>query len=530
MSAKKKRKAVGSVSRKSSPNRHRAYVTRHLAQQEKLFRAYSKKLKEAEKKFQTVFDHSAVGITVTDSKEKIIQCNPFILQLLGMEKSDLIGKPVKNIYPAEEWNRIRVYNIHHHGVRRHFETKVISRHGRLIDVTIAFRVLTDTRGKGVGSIGFIRDISERKKLERIRQEFVGVISHELRTPLVPMKEGVSQVLEGLFGEINDDQREYLTIVYNETNRLKRIIDDLLDIFKFEIDKYPMKKDLVDMKSLIKGVVATFSPQAQAKGLTIKMEIPQHPILLYADRDRINQVLANLLSNAVKFAEKGSIKVSAAIKRRTVECHVVDTGEGMAKKHVALLFTKFQQFRKSVNPEERGSGLGLVICKNIIELHKGKIWAKSSVKKGTTLSFTLPLYSSRALFKELIADNLKDAIEDDSSFSIIAFGIRGVNGIVRTIGKDKVASVIETLELLIRNILRRSKDLSLRYRGNILTILPNTANDGASAVAERINTAFNEYSAQMELVVPITLSWRVVNFPADADTVETLFKKIDSTVH
>lgn len=475
---------------------------------------------------RAVFDHAAVGITITDRKENVVRCNPFLVQLLGMEQSDIVGKPVKNLYPAFEWHRIRTHHIRQLGLKHHFETKVINSHGRLIDVSVAASVLKDSKGRVVGSIGFIRDMSEQKKLERIRKEFVGVIAHELRTPLVPMREGISQVLEGLLGDINKRQREYLTIVFHEVDRLKRIIDDLLDIFKFEIDKTPMAKDLIDFNSLVKEAYATFAPRARAKGLRLRIKIPDQSIMLYADADRIRQVFANLIGNALKFTKKGTCAITVEVKKRTIDCAVTDTGEGIAKKDVALLFKKFQKFKQPATIEERGTGLGLALCKNIVELHQGTIGVKSAVGKGTTVSFTLPRSSPQALFQELIADNLKDAVQCDSSFSIVVFGLQHGAALLRTIGKDKTASALGTLELLVRNIVRRSKDAAIRYRQSILTILPDTSTEGARVVAERISTAFDEYRAPMELTAPVRLSWKIVNFPADADTVKTLFEKIE----
>jgi len=516
---------IGIVSLRDLAKHQEEHLQSRLKEQEKMLLEQFKTIKESEARFRTVFDYSAVGITMTDSNENIIMCNPFVLQLLGMEKEDLIGKQVKEIYPPHEWKIIRAQHFRQIGGKHHFETRVINKQGKLLDVSIAISVLKDANGEVLGSIGFMRDITEHKKLERIRQEFVGVVSHELRTPLVPIREGVSQVLDGVFGEINKDQREYLTIVFHEINRLKRIIDDLLDIFKFEIDKIPMRKELIDINGVVKEIVTTFTPKMRVKGLDLKLQAPRRPVMLYADRDRIVQVFSNLLGNALKFTSQGGIRISIEEKQDAVECTVTDTGVGMSKANLAVLFQKFQQFRKASSQEEKGTGLGLVICKEIINLHKGTIWATSALRKGTTFHFRLPRYSPSALFKELMTDNLKAAIEQDSTFSVLLIDVEGIEKVQEAAGFEKARSLIATTELLVKNILRRSKDTAIRFDQSVLVMLPQTDKEGAVAVAGRTDKAFGEYVQRSELDASTALKWKIANFPDDGETIEELFDKI-----
>lgn len=347
-------------------------------------------LRKSEKKFRTIFQNSPLAITLVDRREHIIAWNYSLEQLLGFKKSELSNMPVRKLYPPSEWRRIRTQKIRKLGKRHHIETKVINKEGGLIDVDISINVLKDTRGELLGAIGIMRDITEHKKLGELRDKFVAV-SHELRTPLVPIKEGISQVLDGLHGDTTKKQRKFLSVALIEVNRLKRIIDDLLDLFKIESGEVVIRKQTIDMAPLVKRVMLTFSPEARHKGLKLKARFSQKTIYAHTDKDKIVQVLSNLVSNAVKFTERGSVEIGVKVKGAMIECSVSDTGVGIETGDVANLFKKFTQVGRLGGSSEGGTGLGLSICKEIVELVNGKIWVESRYGKGSIFKFTIPLY-------------------------------------------------------------------------------------------------------------------------------------------
>jgi signal transduction histidine kinase len=232
---------------------------------------------------------------------------------------------------------------------------------------------------------------ELRELDKLKSDFINTVSHELRTPLTTIREAISQVLDGILGETTPQQREFLSLSLEDADRLKRIIDDLLDVAKLEAGKFTIVRGEVDIAELTKRVIAGFEPKAKSKNLEIKERFLNEKALAYVDRDSIIRVFTNLIGNAIKFTDKGCIEVSVIDKNEWVECAVSDTGRGISEEDLAKVFGKFQQFGRTDGPGEKGTGLGLSICKSIVELNQGKIWVDSSLNQGTKFSFTLPKF-------------------------------------------------------------------------------------------------------------------------------------------
>lgn len=230
---------------------------------------------------------------------------------------------------------------------------------------------------------------ELRELDNLKTEFLNAVSHELRTPLATIREVIAQTLEGLLGETSPRQKEFLAICLENVNRLRRMIDDLLDVSKLESGKYKMTREEVDIVEIARGVVTAFYPKSRSANLELRENFLKEKAIAYADRDSIIQVFTNLIGNAFKFTDKGFIEVSVKDDARQVECSVSDTGRGIAEEDLSKVFGKFQQFGSKNSRGEKGTGLGLSISKNIIELHHGKIWVESALSKGTRFTFTIP---------------------------------------------------------------------------------------------------------------------------------------------
>lgn len=228
-----------------------------------------------------------------------------------------------------------------------------------------------------------------RELDKLKSDFISTVSHELRTPLTIIKESVSQVLDGIHGRINQAQKDFLSICLEDIDRLKRIVDDLLDMSKLEAGKFSITRAEVDIAGLARRVIASFALQARIKNLALKENIAAQKAIAYADKDSVIRVFTNLIGNALKFTGKGQIEISVADMDGRVECSVSDTGRGISDEDLPKVFGKFQQFGRVDGPGEKGTGLGLSICKSIIELNHGKIWVESSLNKGTKFIFTLP---------------------------------------------------------------------------------------------------------------------------------------------
>ncbi len=235
----------------------------------------------------------------------------------------------------------------------------------------------------------VEDITERKRLENMKDEFVSTVSHELRTPLSIMREGLSQVLEGMHGKVNPEQKHLLSISLSGIDRITRIVNNLLDLSKIESGRIELKIEPVDFIEVAKSVGAVLEPVAENKKLKIKYNFSQKKIEAAADKDRITEVFLNLINNAIKFTDKGHIQINIADRGDSIESSIADTGIGISEEDRPKLFTKFEQFGRPAVPVEKGIGLGLVICKGIVELHGGKIRIDSELGKGTRITFTVP---------------------------------------------------------------------------------------------------------------------------------------------
>jgi PAS domain S-box-containing protein len=242
------------------------------------------------------------------------------------------------------------------------------------------------------------------KFNDLKDEFVSIASHELRTPLSIISGAVKLLIDEIPGKIVSGQKEILDMAMRNLNRLARIVDSLLNISKIESGKAELCRTDADICRLITETVGEYSQQAGKKHINLSCQLPGHPVILYADADRIKEVIANLLSNSLKFTpDGGSINVFCEDRNDEAFVCVKDTGRGVAKNDIPRMFEKFTQFDRRVGPGEKGTGLGLAICRGLVNLHNGKIWAESDTGSGMKVSFTIPHLSAEDVFTE-IADN------------------------------------------------------------------------------------------------------------------------------
>jgi signal transduction histidine kinase len=241
-----------------------------------------------------------------------------------------------------------------------------------------------------GVVIVMRDVTSQKEIERTKSNFLSVVSHELRTPLHSIKGFVDIILMGKTGEINDLQRDFLTTVKEATTNLQRMIDDLLEFSRMEAGQIKLKPDMISIYDVAEKVIEQLRPLAQEGKLTLTNAIAEDIALVEADALRIEQVLTNLLSNAIKFTPaQGSVAVSALEMGEYVRIAVQDTGIGIPEGEQAKIFQRFYQVDSGATRAYRGAGLGLTICKFIVEYHHGRIWVESKPDQGSTFYFLLP---------------------------------------------------------------------------------------------------------------------------------------------
>lgn len=228
-----------------------------------------------------------------------------------------------------------------------------------------------------------------KELDRLKSDFLSTVSHELRTPIAIMREGVSLCMDEGVGTLNAVQAKLLSDTLSSIDRLNRLVTDLLDLSRIEEGKLRLRKSVFDICQVAKHMVEAYRGQAEKKHIRLKLELPNRPVKLFADEDKVMQIFNNLLSNAMRFTnEDGAIAIRIADKEAAVQCTVQDTGVGISEENAKKLFSKFEQVGRVHGPGYKGTGLGLAICKGLVQKHGGRIWVESKIGKGSKFIFEL----------------------------------------------------------------------------------------------------------------------------------------------
>lgn len=241
---------------------------------------------------------------------------------------------------------------------------------------------------GFSLLLFLRDITEEKKVETIKKDFVANVSHELRTPLASIK-GYSETL--LDGGMEDPAtaRDFLRVIDRHATRMARLIDDLLILSRLESHQMTIVAEPLDVRELVLTTAKGFEKQAQDKGVSLSLDVPEGLPKALGDRDRLEQVVVNLLDNAIKYTPSGgSVKIGASPEGAEVIVHIADTGLGIPPEDISRIFERFYRVDKARSRELGGTGLGLAIVKHIIQGHNGRLNVESAPGKGSTFSFSL----------------------------------------------------------------------------------------------------------------------------------------------
>jgi len=232
---------------------------------------------------------------------------------------------------------------------------------------------------------------ELDKASKVQADFSAMIVHDLRSPLSTVISIAEMMGDGLLGDLNDDQKNWTDRIKKNATGLVELVSDFLDVSKLESGRIELTRASTDVTGLLRNMVENFGPLARSKNIVLSCEADPLPAV-QADSRRLDQILNNLVSNALKFTgEGGSIQLHARHDQRNgIVVRVQDTGVGISRDEIANLFQKYQQSTSGKTSEHKGTGLGLVISKMIVEAHGGKIWVESEEGKGTTFIFTLPV--------------------------------------------------------------------------------------------------------------------------------------------
>ena len=256
-------------------------------------------------------------------------------------------------------------------------------------VAFAAIIVSERLGKSYDEIK--RKNIQLKKLDELKTTFLNVTSHELRTPMTTIKGYMQLLLKQGFGELNEEQKKSLDVVLRNTNRLDRLVQDILDTSLLESGSMKFSLEKTDMNQLMKEVAETLQPSAEIKGITITMDTEDDIPELVIDRDRIKQVCNDLVNNAIKFSPDGSvINVRAKKQEEKVLVEIQDHGKGISRDKQQKVFEPFYQIDSGMDRSFGGTGLGLFISRGIVLSHDGKIWVESEKGKGSIFRFMLPI--------------------------------------------------------------------------------------------------------------------------------------------
>ncbi|MEO0377513.1 MAG: ATP-binding protein, partial [Cyanobacteria bacterium P01_A01_bin.17] len=254
------------------------------------------------------------------------------------------------------------------------------------------------RGEVVGAVITFRDISDRQVMERLKDEFISIVSHELRTPLTSIHGSLQMMASGMLSTQPEKSQRLLKIAAASTNRLVRLINDILDVERIESGHVRMALQICNAAELMTQAANTM--QGMADNMDVSLSVTPLTVDLWADPDRILQTFTNLLSNAIKFSDAGStVWLNAEFTELQqegapswVRFSVKDQGRGIPDDKIDLIFERFQQVDSSDTRNYEGTGLGLAICRSVVQQHGGQIWVESQFGQGSTFYFTIPEYS------------------------------------------------------------------------------------------------------------------------------------------
>jgi PAS domain S-box-containing protein len=349
-----------------------------------------KRAQETSLRLASIVESSDDAIIGWSPDLRITSWNPGAERMYGYAAEEALGQPFPMLVPADRRHEIEgfVERLRRGEHLQGQETVWLRKDGRPIDVSLTISATRDEADRLTGFSTIARDVTERKAIERLKDEFLATVSHELRTPLSAIRGHIELVLDGDAGPVTELQRQFLDIATQSTDRLGALINDLLDMEKIEAGKMQIRQEPVDLAVVLHGVVSTFRHEAERKGLGFRAEIADRLVVI-GDQDRLIQVFANLVSNAIKYTPRGEIGVEAARRAGRVVVAVHDTGIGIAAEDRPQLFSKFFRSQDRAVRAAGGTGLGLVIAKGIVERHGGTIEVESEKGAGTRFTVTLP---------------------------------------------------------------------------------------------------------------------------------------------
>jgi PAS domain S-box-containing protein len=361
-------------------------IADELASANAALQAEARERTRAEEDRNRFFDLSLDLLVIAGTDGRVQQVSPAWEKTLGWTVEELKERRDELVHPEDrELTRQEVQRLRLGGTAVDFENRHAVKAGGWR--WLSWRAVSVPE-KGL-IYGVARDISERKRVEQMKTDFISVVSHELRTPLTSIRGALGLVAGGVAGELPEKVRGLVDIAAKNSERLARLVNDILDVEKIESGQMGFRLVPQDLAALVEQAVVANQTYGQPYGISLRL-VEAERALVRVDADRMQQVLSNLLSNAVKFSPRGAVvEVGVTARNGRVRLRVVDRGKGISPEFRAWIFEKFTQADATSTRQQGGTGLGLSISKAIVERHGGRIWFETTPVQGATFFVELP---------------------------------------------------------------------------------------------------------------------------------------------
>ncbi|MEA4847995.1 MAG: ATP-binding protein [Clostridiaceae bacterium] len=338
-------------------------------------------------KIETILTNMTDGIIAVSPEGIVIHANPAAYKIFNIDKEDLYNRNFDDA--AEKLELGMTFNDILNDSDKNYN--ILNINDLIIKISVV-QIMND-HNEAEGAMLVLQDVTEQEKLDKMRKEFVANVSHELRTPLTTIRSYTETLLDGAL-----DNKEYtvnfLTVINSESERMTRLVKDLLQLSKLDYDKMEWNMKSLNILNIVRDCVVKMEMAAKQKSQSLTFEALGELCEINGDKDRIEQVIINIIGNAIKYTpEKGIIKVTAKRSENNVEVRIADSGMGIPKEDLPRLFERFYRVDKARSRAMGGTGLGLSIAKNIVEAHKGSIRIESEYGKGSEVIISFPCQES-----------------------------------------------------------------------------------------------------------------------------------------
>jgi len=355
-------------------------------------------LKQSEERYRDLYEEAPDAYFSVGTNGYIMRANRRAAELLGYSRVEMVGRPAADLYADTPNGRTKAQKVFQRFLAgqeiRDEEMEMRRADGTSLWVNLSVRPIVDEEGRVIASRSVLTDITEQKKLDRLKDDFINLVSHELRSPLTVIMGAINTVLSEGANLSEEETRQLLRDAALESETLSHLLGNLLELSRVQAERLVLHAEAIDVRRVIQEAIEGIKRQSSVRQFVVSA--PQKLPPVYADPLRLERIIYNLLENAVKYSPQGrEIKVTVKPDGEQLVIGVSDRGVGISPADQAKLFAPFQRLEESRLGGVRGVGLGLLVCQRLVEAHGGRIWVESKPGRGSTFFFTLPLKPATA---------------------------------------------------------------------------------------------------------------------------------------